>query len=1214
MIHIDSLTLETAKQLLDFGRCSEAAKAYATIQLDGAVAIHNLLARGRVAYLGDDVGLGKTYTAQGTIALLRHFHPDLRVLYVVPKANLQRKWLKEIWNFTANNWLIEDHRVKTFQGTPVVEPVLCENLLHLVREAAIDAHRDFILRLSSFSLPLSRRDGGEDWRRKANELLRVFPGLGDAALEVDGRSSDAQEQRKDKFAAAVNALLPHFDLLVLDEGHNLKRGFQDDQGAARNRLLAYVLGTKKCRNAGPLVCRIDRAVILSATPVDASFLDLWNQLDLLGLADERFKALRELEPDKEGETKRAASQFLIRRLTEIKIDGKPHTRNMYRREWRGGGVDKHDEPLKVPDQCQRLIVALMQKTVADLLAEQGRERPDRFSRRFQIGMLASFESFSQTAKARSEDANFDQPEQSRDPYERQGIDTSTVNHIATSYRTKFGSSPPHPKMDAVVDELWRSFLQGRKTLVFVRRIHSVPEMVEKLTEKYNKWLRDRICEDLNGLPDSERQRFNRTFDQYVEERKDFYSRRAVAAFAGTQVLAHDSNEPTSRRAEDAEPSGFESFFSWFFRGKGPKGIVSGGSLSANRLKSDSALLSTLFEDNWLLWLLNYPAEPLDEMAKRVGKDRDELADELRRCAAAIHGTKKAARRHVFLAYQQAALEFLSKQTADTALSEGARTILAALEISDSRTDVTDDRRSFPEPRAYLGVKTFFTELAQREALCKRLWPGPIIGSNRDRAAITEREQRRLFLSSAIRLGHPMVDLWVLYAKLAGTLAPGKLDDGEPSDEQPPSTGISPAERLAAELVNLLDSQRNSTEPPAGLTSFMELHRLANDFRLLLDVNFHEMRGLPWSDMREYIGNQLGQQQPIAGMYGGVQRRTVTQFRMPGYPYVLVTTDVLQEGEDLHTYCDRIMHYGISWTPSAMEQRTGRVDRIGSLVQRRLEQLKSYSEDDYLQVYFPYLNDTYEYVQVGVVFARLNRFLEMLHDLRMANKDHGSEVDVARQIHEKAADVFNAYRKRLKSGFEIAEDLLKREEPAKPVVHSANDHYLKHFHDLTEGLAGRFLVEWSGGDRSDHACKGTAFVRDGRLLAAHEKDGHNGARQQRFSLTLRTTHGGSLLLRCTSGLGSVRGEEQVAEVLRLQRKYPHLKVCAVSDDTQGSYRLSVQSDLLFSAETTQAEELEHAFSTMLADANQLKNEILGGEDHSEAEFTGEDSEGNHHEVD
>ena len=115
------------------------------------------------------------------------------------------------------------------------------------------------------------------------------------------------------------------------------------------------------------------------------------------------------------------------------------------------------------------------------------------------------------------------------------------------------------------------------------------------------------------------------------------------------------------------------------------------------------------------------------------------------------------------------------------------------------------------------------------------------------------------------------------------------------------------------------------------------------------------------------------------MAGGVNKRMVKQFRMPGYPLVLATTDVLQEGEDLHTFCRRVIHYGITWTPSAMEQRTGRVDRIGSLVQRNLDGAdRKPKADEWIQVYYPHLADTVERLQVRRVLERLNDFLRLVH--------------------------------------------------------------------------------------------------------------------------------------------------------------------------------------------------------------------------------------------
>ena len=51
-------------------------------------------------------------------------------------------------------------------------------------------------------------------------------------------------------------------------------------------------------------------------------------------------------------------------------------------------------------------------------------------------------------------------------------------------------------------------------------------------------------------------------------------------------------------------------------------------------------------------------------------------------------------------------------------------------------------------------------------------------------------------------------------------------------------------------------------------------------------------------------------------------------------------DLLEEGEDLHTFCSAVHHYGISWTPSSVEQRIGRIDRVRSQTDRRLAQLQS----------------------------------------------------------------------------------------------------------------------------------------------------------------------------------------------------------------------------------------------------------------------------------
>ncbi len=111
------IDLAAARQLLNFG-ASIGQGRRAEEQLEGAVAIHNILERQNVAYLADEVGMGKTYVAFGAMALFRHFDPEFRVLVIAPRENIQMKWMKELGNFCSNNVRFADLRVKSIRGGP----------------------------------------------------------------------------------------------------------------------------------------------------------------------------------------------------------------------------------------------------------------------------------------------------------------------------------------------------------------------------------------------------------------------------------------------------------------------------------------------------------------------------------------------------------------------------------------------------------------------------------------------------------------------------------------------------------------------------------------------------------------------------------------------------------------------------------------------------------------------------------------------------------------------------------------------------------------------------------------------------------------------------------------------------------------------------------------------------------------------------------------
>ena len=483
--------------------------------------------------------MGKTYVALGALALFRHFDPSFRVLVIAPRENIQRKWQKELRNFTSNNVKVDDLRVRAPDGRPGRPLVNCGNLIDLVNEASLDPNRDFFLRMTSFSLPLGK--SSDDWKRTRDGLRRHLPWLSDDAFDLRNK-----EQFKKNFARALCCALPKFVLVIVDEAHNFKHGFST-HSSARNRVLGEAFGRHPADDP-PNPClfpgygpRTERVLLLSATPLEETYRHVWNQLDLFGLAG----PFGDLKGDdvSEDQKKKVAGEFLVRRVTSIRVGGLEHTKNMYRREWRSGGVAKHDEPIRIEDERQRLVVALVQKKVSELLSGK------RFNRSFQIGMLASFESFLETARLKRNDDDdeapvFDDSEQTEVLVEREGMDVRDLNRLARDYSKTFnGRTLPHPKMDAVVDSLATAWITGAKALVFVRRVASVKELKRKLDERYDDWLiptlRARLPEAIWG-----------EFDAVVRDYRAVKVEEAAPAITGpadlvgTDVEVDDTGGPT----------------------------------------------------------------------------------------------------------------------------------------------------------------------------------------------------------------------------------------------------------------------------------------------------------------------------------------------------------------------------------------------------------------------------------------------------------------------------------------------------------------------------------------------------------------------------------------------------------------------------------------------------------------------------------------------
>lgn len=91
-----------------------------------------------------------------------------------------------------------------------------------------------------------------------------------------------------------------------------------------------------------------------------------------------------------------------------------------------------------------------------------------------------------------------------------------------------------------------------------------------------------------------------------------------------------------------------------------------------------------------------------------------------------------------------------------------------------------------------------------------------------------------------------------------------------------------------------------------------------------------------------------------------RRRLMVGFNTPFFPDILIASSVMAEGVDLHLNCRHIIHHDLCWNPSTLEQRTGRVDRIGAKIEKCGKPI---------QVYLPFIGETQDEKMYRVVLDR-----------------------------------------------------------------------------------------------------------------------------------------------------------------------------------------------------------------------------------------------------
>jgi ERCC4-related helicase len=141
---------------------------------------------------------------------------------------------------------------------------------------------------------------------------------------------------------------------------------------------------------------------------------------------------------------------------------------------------------------------------------------------------------------------------------------------------------------------------------------------------------------------------------------------------------------------------------------------------------------------------------------------------------------------------------------------------------------------------------------------------------------------------------------------------------------------------ASERIPLLDAiDRMKT---GDITTMSDDERQGEDYAALL-ANVRLVNGATRADTRQ---------------------RLMLTFNSPFFPEVLVASSVMAEGVDLHRFCRYVIHHDLDWNPSMLEQRTGRIDRIGAKVENCGQPIR---------IYLPFIAETQDEKMYRVVMDR-----------------------------------------------------------------------------------------------------------------------------------------------------------------------------------------------------------------------------------------------------
>ncbi len=946
----DRISTRDVKRVINFSGTSELFQKEKEIpikQYEGVTALWNILSQNnwKYAYLADEVGMGKTYQAIGIIAMLLKTEPNAKILVIAPNASVQNNWIKEFKNFKNNN-LTKDFK-KLF-GNNIEDSINnIEDSSTFVDSIKKKSWKTInVMRISTFSMMGYAIAGDKrlDEELKAKiDTKKLLKGL--KFWHKKNIHPNNPEKLTSQNAGILCGLAfpnPCFDLVVIDEAQNLRN--KNNQTTFIN----FWLGLKRFDvnilddNIQKIATKIQlvkrnrsKFLLLSATPAHRSIDCVRNQMLFFEDTVKPARELRHVDLEK----------FMVRRLRTYSAKSKYDVRSVT-------AIDLYEDMSQNTAEGleQRLFLALCQSKLAQL--------PDgKNNSTFKIGFLECFETYN-TKKDSSKTKQWELSDSSDIQDTVNAPDKKMMLDFIESYRDKFNKDEimPHPKLNFTKNEvecIVRNNFSNKisntpdKALIFVRRLATVRELTEEIIHIYEEKIIEKWYKELNITSSSNISKVDAFKDAFEKKYNDRVGREDKFF---EKIIESETIEMSGELTPTDEIQSEETKLIHWFAMKKKYEPRDKGRTCVSRFKKSLLLNkpnSYFFDENYIRSVYAFTNEInyADFIEKKID---NQFIMNINKYFTDEHesyflkdGTPKTSN---ILALSCFLLLRDSTNKKHIALANWIKEFYEIKDINEKSKYIEYFKRK--EISDILMQDSFWSYL------CRRKNENFIESLPESFDSFILRENLKGITEKFLKSSEAILDIMYCYCNSQ------KREWVIPATERILSDG-SFGERIKKLFENgtLICKQILASE---YITKKREISTK-----------------LKFIDLQQWVMPATGGNKGNEGL--------IKRFNTPFYPDVIVCTDVLKEGVNLHLFCNKIYHYGLAWTPGDLEQRVGRIDRFFSKTHRAMGEGK----DTKIEITYPYLGKSVDEHQL----KRVLTFKLQVDPLMDSNGKNSRDIDI-----------------------------------------------------------------------------------------------------------------------------------------------------------------------------------------------------------------------------